>query len=427
MQDSVVPPSRLWPLLLVALALGCSKNTIELETDESTDGSGSSTGSTTNATSPPTSTTFPTDPDSGSSTDTGPAPTERAVDILFVVDNSGSMGEEQGMLSNGVATLVNVLDAITPPIDYRVAVTTTDNGNPWCQGTGPEAGKFVATSCLSRPTSFVFNGAMTIDAFDEACGNICTIPDLGLTEPWIDVQRSTGTTNVPGDAVLEAMQCMLPQGIDGCGFEQPLESMWKAIRRTETNGESEYGFHRPGALLAVVLVTDEADCSYNAAHETIFLPEGNRVFWSDPDAAAPTSAVCWNAGVTCSGGSCTATNLDEDGNEVPAANADDDAVLQPIHRYADQLQATGAFIMGINGVNSDGSVTYQESLMDPQFQSDFGIGPGCESSAGRAVPPVRAHEIIGAISGPGNEYSICSGDFSIPMEGLAEAILDRLP
>ena len=367
----------------------------------------------------------PVDDGTGTGGGTGDPVTEREVDIILVVDNSGSMGEEQAYLAEGIAGLVDVLDQATPPVDYRIAVTTTDNGNPWCQGTTPEAGAFRATSCLSRPTEFRFEGAVTIDAFDEACANQCTMADLGLSEPWLDVPNATGT---PPAQVAETLRCMLPQGINGCGLESQLESMWKAIRRTETPDEASFGFHREGALLAVLLLTDEADCSYDYDWESIFLPDGNRVFWSDPDAPAPSSAVCWNAGVACQGGpvysSCSAVDRDVDGN--PATDPDD-AVLYTLDRYVSQLAETGAYIMAIDGVGSDGSVTYADSLDDPQFQSDFGIGPGCESVAGRAVPPVRIHQLVEMTSGPGNERSVCDGGYGSALATFGNGILTRLP
>ena len=42
-------------------------------------------------------------------------------------------------------------------------------------------------------------------------------------------------------------------------------------------------------------VTDEVDCSFDWDYEDIFLEAGGKVFWSDPNAAFPTSAVCWTA------------------------------------------------------------------------------------------------------------------------------------
>ncbi|MEX1363780.1 MAG: hypothetical protein AB1Z98_11675 [Nannocystaceae bacterium] len=368
--------------------------------------------------------------DGGSGDGSGGTVTERAVDIIFVVDNSGTMGDEQAVLVQSIEGLLSTLDAAVPPVDYRIAVTTTDDGNPWCQVSGPQAGEFRATSCRSRESEFVFMGAQTIEAYEVACAAGCSIDDLGLPEPWVDVVNSMGSSNVPGDQVAETLRCMLPQGINGCGFEQPLESTWKAVRRTQTNTDPAFAFRRPGSLLAVMVVTDEADCSSNDDWDTIFEDTGNRVFWSDPESPAPSSAVCWNAGVACQGGgggsydSCTATNFDVNANQTTDADA---AVLYPLDRYTSILLEESAFIMAINGVNSDGSITYADTLSDPQFQTDFGIGPGCSSTAGDAIPPVRVHQVIEAVSGPGNERSICDEDYTDSMAAFGSGILSRLP
>jgi hypothetical protein len=410
---------RPWRLAPFACLLACGP-LIQLETD--TVGDTGNDGGTTAITTADSGNTV--DPDSS---DGGPEPTVRAVDILFIIDNSGSMGEEQAKLATAIEGLVAILDGAAPPVDYRIGVTTTDNGNPWCGTTSPEAGNLRATSCRQRPTEFVFNGATTTDVTEEACYDVCTLETLGTTDPWIDVQRTTGTTNLGDGAVLDNLRCMLPQGIDGCGFEQPLESLWKAIRRFTTDNEPSFGFHRAGALLAVIIVTDEADCSYNYDWDTVFLPDGNRVFWSDPMAPSPTSAVCWHAGVACDGDQCFSIDLDVDGNEVTDADADELAVLRPVSRYTELLTEVGAYVFAINGVGPDGNPIYQDALMDPQYQTDFGIGPGCQSPDGTAVPPVRVHEIVNTQSGAGNEASICAADYGGAFSVFGEGILARLP
>ena len=53
-------------------------------------------------------------------------------DILFVVDNSGSMSEEQTKLGNSFSTFINWLT--NGLVDYRVAITTTDMDDPNHQG-----------------------------------------------------------------------------------------------------------------------------------------------------------------------------------------------------------------------------------------------------------------------------------------------------
>jgi hypothetical protein len=99
---------------------------------------------------------------------------QTAVDILLVLDNSGSMGEEQGLLASAlVEPLLTPLDL--GGIDWRLAITTTDNGNPWCPAgaTTPEAGAFQLRACNERLDDFLFNNG-AVNAQDVACNSICS-------------------------------------------------------------------------------------------------------------------------------------------------------------------------------------------------------------------------------------------------------------
>jgi hypothetical protein len=377
------------------------------------------------------------------------------VDILFVVDNSGSMAEEQLALATGFDALVEVLERPGAAVDYRIGITTTDDGNPWCGDTTPEEGALQLTSCRSRPEDFEpLDGEVDpvthpcLEACPEEWTDIEILPtaiqgsDELRPRDWIE--SSEGLTNLPeGLSVTQAFQCFAPQGITGCGFESPLESMWKTVVRSQTEDDPAYGFIRPNAVLSIVHVTDEMDCSYDSDWESIFLPDGNRVFWSDPEAASPTSAVCWNAGVACEGTSpyedCRAVDLDVDGNEVEAADADDLAVLRPVSRYVDILQDSEnskqivapdqeVLVSVIGGVGADGVARFQDAI-DPSIQQAFGIGPGCEGEGGPAVPPVRLQELAEAfqVGDDRNMFSICRDDYSPALAAIAEGIIEQLP
>ncbi len=350
--------------------------------------------------------------------DDGIEPIDRAVDLIFVIDNSGSMGEEQGTITAAVDGLIGPIVG-AGGVDLRVGVTTTDNGNFWCPGTTPEAGSFVSTSCRSRQDDFVFAGAIMVDATQEACLDVCDSDTVSLGSSWLEI-AADGTNNVGGGLdPVSALRCILPQGINGCGFEQQLSSMSKA---TQANA----GFRRDNALLAIVIVTDEADCSIRSEAETIFMPEGDRAFWSLPEEPTPTSAVCWNAGVECTGSGnpytdCVSQNYAADGG-LAATPAD--AVMRPVSEFIDEFAGESVYIAAVAGVGSSGDVVYAESA-DPQFGVDFGIGPGCTSAAGEAVPPVRVRELVEQLGG--NLFSICEADASGLLGAIGDAIVARLP
>ncbi len=380
------------------------------------------------------------------------------VDILFVIDNSGSMGEEQGTLAANFSNFIQVLERPEVSANYRIGITTTDNGNPQCSGTSPEGGKLRLTSCRSRESEFTWNTSPPVEKFDEACAAVCpdtlanleTVPTSTENDPdpkpraWIE--SIEGKTNLPdGVTTTQAFQCFGPQGINGCGFESQLESMWKALQLMEVSNSPNFDFRRKNAILSVVIVTDEADCSLDPEYGEIFDPNGSRIFWSDPGSNFPTSAVCWNAGVKCEGGpgtytSCDPINKDVDGNE---GVSDDKAVLFPLSKYIDLLQSIEndkqsrvpgqevivAGIVGVpDGYSDPSDIEYKDDMADPSFQNDYGIGPGCASAAGKAVPPVRIRDFAKAfeVDGKPNLFSICNSDYSAALEAIAETIASQV-
>jgi hypothetical protein len=369
-----------------------------------------------------------------------------ALDIVFVVDNSGTMGTIQARLASSISGLIDPLDAAG--VDWRIGITTSDNGNPWCQNgvTTPEAGRMVLVPCKQRLQEFLFNNGM-VDATDLACNDVCSLDAdwSGVTptttqldpnpapRPW--VEKIDGVTNLADDVdPVAALGCLLPMGINGCGFEQQLESAYLALRRAENVAEDNYGFLRSDASLLVVIVSDEVDCSHDPVYSEIFDQDGNKAFWSDPASPFPTSAVCWNAGVECIGDpsaydSCDPTNKDVDGN---LGVADADAVLRPLSRYLDLLEGLEIQLQALDpnatvrvsilgGVGLDGTPTYAAALNDPDFQTSFGIGPGCTSPGINGLPPVRMRHVSAQTGG--TSRSVCADEYASALTEIVEPFI----
>jgi hypothetical protein len=304
----------------------------------------------------------------------------------------------------------------------------------------------VLSSCNERLDDFLFNNG-TVDVQDLACNSICSyapgklhaLPTTTAEDPdpkprpWLE--RIDGVSNLPLDAdPVAAALCLIPQGINGCGFEEPLESMALALERAQTPGSPESGFLREDAGLLVIIVSDEVDCSNNKDFAEIFAQDGNHAFWEDPNAAFPTSAVCWNAGVSCIGDpsgydDCVSADYDVNGNPT----SPDQAVLHPISRYIDILAdleqqkraldpGADVSVLVISGVGLDGQLHYGDvTNTDPEFQNAFGIGPGCTAPPPMgvdypitAVPPVRMREVGAALTSE-PLASICAASFEEPL------------
>jgi hypothetical protein len=350
----------------------------------------------------------------------------RAVDILFVVDNSGSMGGEQGTLAASFGSFIDVLESQQVGANYRIGITTT-------AGTG----LLRATSCRSRLDEFLFSWQFgDLDERQRGCLENCDLDVIDVSEPWIE--KGNGGTNLPpGIGVAEALKCVGPQGINGPGFERQLESMRNALV------DDTVGFLRDDALLAIILVTDEADCSASDDSQYWLETEG-WVFWSNPERAS--SGACWNAGVTCVGGPGVYDDcFSQDKNRQGQPTSDpDDAVLYPLDRYRDALtdisakkQALGGqgevLVALLAGVPLDypqtGVLTYEDSPSE-EFNVEYGIGPGCGHGTESinelpGIPPVRLREFAEAFEvGERNIFSICDDDYGIAMTQIAAAIGD---
>lgn len=133
-------------------------------------------------------------------------------DILFVIDNSCSMGEEQSGLSGNLGAFLQFAQA--QQIDYQIAVTTTDVE-------GGEDGRFVPIN-----------------------GN--------------PADRIIRPATQPSPEAVFAQNVNL--GINGSGNEQGLAAAYQALSNPLIFGHNA-GFIRPDAVLSVIIVSDEQDYS----------------------------------------------------------------------------------------------------------------------------------------------------------------------
>ncbi len=149
----------------------------------------------------------------------------KKMDIVFVVDNSGSMKEEQDNLAANFPKFVKVINDYKTKsgeqLDYRLAVTSSDDQK--------DKGKFGVGRGEGAP-----NGCMP-----------------GPSRPWLE--------RVDGD-VNGFFSCRAQLGTKGSGTERPLESALLGVSKRiadKTNTAAGASFLREDALLAMVLLTDE--------------------------------------------------------------------------------------------------------------------------------------------------------------------------
>ena len=179
--------------------------------------------------------------------DSGPREACDKMDILFVIDNSGSMQQEQNNLAANFPAFISVLDSFTnadgQPIDYHVGVTTTGVSKEWEIDTG-----------LPFPIE---------ESQDGQDGHLQTGSSCGMARRWLE-RSDTG--------VSDKFSCIAAVGTGGPSDEMPLEGARLALTERMADS-SNAGFLRSDALLALVLLTDEEDCSRPDNHFTLGIGE----------------------------------------------------------------------------------------------------------------------------------------------------------
>lgn len=360
----------------------------------------------------------------------------REVDVLFVLDGSSSMAEEQAALRDAVPSMVGVLASgdlefgqpehpqhgvrdFAAIRDLQVGVVSADMGAGGFPQDGCDAPVFGDDGVLlhggNRAGDPSIDCLPTYDrflAFENPDGQRCAPDDDG---------------QLPGACTdfTDALACVSALGTDGCHWEQPLEAALKALtpdepacdaphcdffRGTRGHGidpRTNGGFLRPWSLLAIVVLTDEDDCS--AADPALFDPAG------------PYSGA---TGIRCAA--------------HPTA-------LHPVERYVEGLLAAredpqllvfsvvaGASVPLLRA-NTDPD-TYRQHfdgmLADPSMRprvdaAGTRLVPSCTSDRGEAAPPRRLVQVARGLESRGAQAtvsSICAADYTRALDPVLERI-----
>jgi hypothetical protein len=306
----------------------------------------------------------------------------RKLDILFVVDDSNSMEREQLEITENFRRMIDVLETIPGGLpDLHIGVITTNVGAGDACPT-PSYGPGVlrdrgATDCPMLTTNY-------IEDIDGAGGR---------------TRNYTGTLD-------DAFACVGEQGIGGCGFEQPLEAIRLALSPGNTSNE---GFLRDDATLAVVILSDEDDCSA--------MPS---LFADDPDLGPRANFRCFEYGIECDG------PPEQFGIRENCVPRSDSPYLTPLGEYVTFLRGLKpldsrlivAGILGDAGPIRVGTVTASNGTMHTDVLRSCDIG---DNDPQGAFPPIRTDALLSQI--PGSvRTGICDEDLSTAMEEVADAI-----
>lgn len=194
------------------------------------------------------------------------------IDFLFVVDNSGSMSDEQNALAVSFGGFIDSIQNTVMAQDYQIMVIDTDAGSPFEEACIPMC--FLFPECMGYPCDMLpmaegCDVALGAGLIADPDGQTCGI--VGDKRYMVDGQPDLAGT----------FECIAKVGTDGDGSERPMEAMVAAIAGLSKPGGCNEGFVRDDALLVVTYITDEEDDEES---------NGNPVGWNASLVAAKSGA-----------------------------------------------------------------------------------------------------------------------------------------
>jgi hypothetical protein len=361
------------------------------------------------------------------------------VDLLFVVDNSSSMHEEQAALRLAFPKLINALitgdrdgdgkQDFPAVADLHLGVVSSDLGLPGVMG-------------IQNCHGLGDDGLLRHAPSPEVAGCRASYPSF------------LAFSAESGDPRQTAMDfaCIAALGTGGCGFEQPLEAALKALWPANDDrisflaepvigagklghGDTDNaGFLRGDAqagpsLLGVVVLTDEDDCSISDTQP--FTPPQ----FLDP--SDPLIKQGMNVRCHFHPQSLYATERYVNGLRALRPGNEDLVVFAAITGVPPDLVSADALAHIDLADAKQRDQFYKDLLNDTRMQEtiddrgtadplDDALAHSCMSASGTADPPIRIVQVVRGFGRNGVLQSICQQDFTPALDAIVQKLGSRL-
>ena len=314
------------------------------------------------------------------------------LDLLFVIDNSGSMLTEQLRLRRDFKHMMEAFEKRAGIADMHIAVVSTDVG----------AGNVECGESAKRPGG---------DRGEFKAGNQCGL----LPGARFLSSQPGGAKNFEG-TLSDVFSCMSDLGTKGCGYEHPLLSMRLALDDKNTPANS--GFLRKDADLGIVIITDEDDCS---------APPRSMLFADQSFVNQAPSLRCALKGHVCNSQKLNAQSQDHTLADCEAS-ADGGGELYPVDEFISFVKGlkTGTtskiLVSALAGWPQDANTG--KYAIEPDQAGFLDLVPVCRNKAqgsdDTAFPALRIKRFIDAFSKTGRIQSICQEDFRPALELIGD-------
>jgi hypothetical protein len=388
-----------------------------------------------------------------------PTPTGK-LDVLFMIDDSSSMAPLQAKLAAQMPGFMNALvnPATNVKPDLHVAVVSSSLGaGAWGN----------VNQCASEAHPGDDQGKFQQGPGGAGSG-ACAMLHTGQTYLKSGDGTAANAPNFDGD-IATALACMASLGDSGCGFESQFESVYYALYKgglalgpsDATHDPDNGGFLRADAQLAIIMLTNEDDCS--VASDSLLLDPGINSATDPSGLGALASYRCNEFGHLCAGSPPPhgyPTVIPEGGVTLASCvSAEDSGKTDPLiadplgnpdptmgHLWptvADFTTFIGSlktnpadiFVVAIAGptVDATGASLYKVvPTPNPAAngETDPMIAHSCTQAATGdpeyADPAVRIKQWVDNFGPNGVFYPICAADFQGTMTGVAASMRAQL-
>ena len=336
-----------------------------------------------------------------------PVTLNRNVDILFVIDDSVSMLDKQTNLKANFDDFIDVLNTIQGGLpDVHIGVVSSDVGTKATQdGPAPAIGQIGNGGCSGNGKSGNLQLGQAV-AGTDVMGNF--ISDIKQTD-GTRLKNYTGTLPATFSKVASL-------GAGGCGFEQHLQAMRRALENNPANAN----FYRQDAFLAVIFIADEDDCSM--AKSAMLGPES-------PALGPAQSFRCNRFGHTCAQGGRSETEMNQVGTKGQCGPNESSQFLEKVGNYVEFLKKLKSdpnkvIVAGIMGTTEP----YQVELRMPPGggSPQPSVAHSCSytgmAGVENADPPTRIKFFLDQFPNRSTFTSICQQNLSGGLQLIAQLL-----
>jgi hypothetical protein len=332
----------------------------------------------------------------------------RNVDLLFLIDDSSSMRLSQQNLETNFPQFMRALEMIPGGLpNVHIGVISSDMG----------AGVDIQ-NC----------GASKGGIFQYTARGACTATNLQPGATFIS--NVDGVANYTG-SLESVFTCIAALGETGCGFEHQFAAITRALGADGKGGPpaENVGFLRADAYLAIILITNEDDCSA-AEGVPLFDVTQNRLLAHQ--LGPPSNFRCNEFGHICDGAMPNRNSpngmVTDTQDYQNCVSAEGSGLLKTVAETAAQIKALKAdpasqiIVAAITGPTTPYEVHWKNAST-----TDTGPWPEITHSCTApdmsfADPSVRVTEFVQQFGGNGLTLSICDQSFAPALMRIAQEI-----